>query len=367
MQYLLNKGIRCFILTSGTLAPLPALIQELEIDIPIQLTNSHIIEANQVFVKVVAKGPDEVELDSTYKNRKNPNYNKSLGNTILKFAKTVPGGLLVFFTSYSLMKQHIIVWKSTRIWDNIEKVKRIFVEPQTKQELQITMNDYYRTNNDPTSKGAIFMAVMRGKVSEGLDFADNQGRGAIITGLPYAPIHDPRVKLKKEYLDGKRNERDTMSGNVWYSLDAVRAVNQAIGRIIRHKSDYGAILFCEKRFHQTRTQENISGWVRENMHTQFQRWEIENLAQFYTDAGQNLPKPAPKQSLESITFDENSSDMDMYWAQLQTDDVDTSDSEDEDIACLGRPMSQENDSIKLSGPIKRKRLDADSNSSKKPN
>ena len=34
--------------------------------------------------------------------------------------------------------------------------------------------------------GAIFFAVCRGKVSEGLDFADAAGRAVVITGIPYA-------------------------------------------------------------------------------------------------------------------------------------------------------------------------------------
>lgn len=45
------------------------------------------------------------------------------------------------------------------------------------------------------------MGVCRGKVAEGLDFADNNGRAVIIVGLPYPPLKDPRIILKKRYLD----------------------------------------------------------------------------------------------------------------------------------------------------------------------
>ncbi len=37
------------------------------------------------------------------------------------------------------------------------------------------------------------MAVCRGKVSEGLDFANNYGRAVVITGLPYPAAFDPKV------------------------------------------------------------------------------------------------------------------------------------------------------------------------------
>ncbi|KAF3778448.1 ATP-dependent DNA helicase [Nymphaea thermarum] len=78
------------------------------------------------------------------------------------------------------------------------------------------------------------------KVSEGLDFSDNAGRAVIITGIPYAMRSDPKVRLKREYLDSqassqKRNAK-VLTGDAWYDQEAARAVNQAIGRVIRHHS-----------------------------------------------------------------------------------------------------------------------------------
>lgn len=38
-----------------------------------------------------------------------------------------------------------------------------------------------------------------------------------------------------------------MTGEEWYSQQASRAINQAVGRVIRHRHDYGAIIFCDER------------------------------------------------------------------------------------------------------------------------
>lgn len=63
------------------------------------------------------------------------------------------------------------------------------------------MNEYYQKIRDPSHKGAVFMAVCRGKVSEGLDFANANGRAVLIIGLPFPPLKDPRVMLKQRYLE----------------------------------------------------------------------------------------------------------------------------------------------------------------------
>lgn len=75
------------------------------------------------------------------------------------------------------------------------------MEPKGKDAFNKSIAEYYEKVNSPEYKGAIFMGVCRGKVSEGLDFIDHNGRAVIITGLPYPPFKDPKVVLKRKYMD----------------------------------------------------------------------------------------------------------------------------------------------------------------------
>lgn len=92
------------------------------------------------------------------------------------------------------------------------------------------------------------------QVSEGLDFVDKNGRAVVITGIPYAPAKDPKVVMKRMFLDERLTSNDRsksavkLTGQQWYSQQASRAVNQAIGRVIRHRFDYGAILLLDTRY-----------------------------------------------------------------------------------------------------------------------
>lgn len=131
------------------------------------------------------------------------------------------------------------------------------------------MKAYYNKINETNSNGAIFMAVMRGRISEGLDFADMYGRAVMIIGLPLPSYDDPKVVLKKKYLDcSHQRNNNIISGDGWYNLEAFKAVNQAIGRVIRHKNDYGAILLCEDRFEERRFKENLPSWIKIHLNSQ---------------------------------------------------------------------------------------------------
>ncbi|XP_056648958.1 regulator of telomere elongation helicase 1 homolog [Diorhabda sublineata] len=266
MNMLVRSGLRTLILTSGTLAPLNPLISELELNVTVRLENPHIISDDQFCVKIIPTGPDSIPLNSSFQNRDNPRYINSLGMAILNISRMVPDGMLIFFPSYPTMLKCQQIWQESGIWSSLNNQKAIFVEPREKNSFNSAMSEYYSKIKDPTNKGAIFIGVCRGKVSEGLDFVDANGRAVLITGLPYPPFKDPKVVLKKEYLN-RCNVEDKafLKGQDWYNLEATRAVNQAIGRVIRHKDDYGAILLLDSRFNNPVLKNHMSLWIRNSI------------------------------------------------------------------------------------------------------
>ncbi|XP_043912911.1 regulator of telomere elongation helicase 1 [Protopterus annectens] len=299
MHEIIRQGVRCVILTSGTLSPLSSFTSEMQISFPVSLENPHVIDRHQIWVGIFPKGPDGIQLSSAYDRRFTTDYMSSLGKTLINIGRVVPHGLLVFFPSYPVMEKTLEHWKDTSLSKRIEEVKSIFVETKGKGSFTEMIDGYYEKIADPESNGAAFLAVCRGKASEGLDFADMNGRGVIITGLPFPPRMDPKVVLKMQYLDELRGKTwggmQYLSGQEWYRQQALRAVNQAIGRVIRHQNDYGAIFLCDHRFTNTDAIAHLSLWIRPfiKIYDNFGH-AIRDVSQFFRTVQKVMPLPKVK-------------------------------------------------------------------------
>ncbi|XP_027342046.1 regulator of telomere elongation helicase 1 homolog isoform X1 [Abrus precatorius] len=300
MEEFPKLGVRSIILTSGTLSPMESFAEELKLDFPIRLENPHVITPNQIWAGVVPVGPSGRTFNSSYRTRDSIEYKQELGNAIVNLARIVPDGLLVFFPSYYLLDQCIGCWKSvsnessSSIWERICKHKKPVIEPRESSSFASSIKDYMTKLNDASVSGAVFFAVCRGKVSEGLDFADNAGRAVVITGLPFATSTDPKVRLKREYLDQQSRAQGelfkVLTGDEWYNQQASRAVNQAVGRVIRHRHDYGAIIFCDERFSHPHRQSQVSRWIQPHIKC-FSRFGevVFTLTRFFRDVGTGSP------------------------------------------------------------------------------
>ncbi|KRZ73531.1 Regulator of telomere elongation helicase 1, partial [Trichinella papuae] len=261
MSLLLKCQLRSVIVTSGTLSPLDSFVNEMRMCVasvlgyferpfPIRLENSHIVKSEQYLFCICPSGPDGERLHADFSNRNNKKYLNSLGNSIVNFCRIIPQGFLIFFASYTQLNNCINYWTNNSIMDRVKRLKKVFIEPKTKCEFQTVMDEYKRlVEASGTELGVVFFGVLRGKLSEGYDFSDCSARAVVIAGIPFPPAFDPHVRLKRDYLNEQKQKKLlSLDGSAWYVLDAVRVVNQAIGRVIRHKNDFGAIILADNRF-----------------------------------------------------------------------------------------------------------------------
>jgi len=264
------KQIACkahsVVLTSGTLAPLDSFSSELGTTFQVSLEAPHVVNMKkQVFAGVIATTPQGQPLLATYQHSSKTSFQDAVGQIILNMCSTVPDGLLVFFPSYAMLEKLLSRWKETGVMEEMKLLKAFVQEPRSggAEALKKTMEEYYEGIN--SNRGGLFFAVCRGKVSEGLDFSDRNARGVIIVGIPFPNLKDSKVDAKKRYNDNGAKSLGLLTGGQWYEQQAFRALNQALGRCIRHKNDWGAILLADERFKNPRLQSSLSRWIRSNL------------------------------------------------------------------------------------------------------
>ncbi|KAM0905107.1 hypothetical protein ACQ4PT_017554 [Festuca glaucescens] len=304
------------ILTSGTLSPMGSFASELGVQFDACMEAPHVIDADsQVFASVLSSGPTTHRLNASYKTADAYSFQDELGASIEEICRIVPGGALVFFPSYKLLDKLKVRWTQTGQWARLNAQKPVFVEPRgSTEELEPVLNGYYNailgkvplkkgrggaeqivknrvrknTQQEP-ARGAAFLAVCRGKVSEGIDFSDDNARVVVIVGIPFPNINDVQVKLKKRYNDSYKSSKNLLSGSEWYCHQAFRALNQAAGRCIRHKFDYGGIILIDERYQEERNLVHISKWLKNSikLYSSFQETMVE-LNKFFQKAEEHI-------------------------------------------------------------------------------
>ncbi|XP_029637860.1 Fanconi anemia group J protein homolog [Octopus sinensis] len=276
------SGTRSVIITSGTLSPMVSFQSELEFPFSVRMEARHVIPPSQVLVRAIGCGPSGRSLVATYKHTETFAFQDDLGDIVCDVCMRTPNGVLCFLSSYSLLDKLCKRWQAIGLWEKIGERKLIVMEPRTGKKEDFTkawqkfklyaqgdFTDSMEENEDITQDGALFLAVCRGKLSEGIDFADNSARTVITVGIPYPNVKDIQVSLKKEYNELHKRTKNLLPGNDWLEIQAFRALNQALGRCIRHKNDWGALLLVDSRFLQgNRYHKGLSKWVRDMLKSQ---------------------------------------------------------------------------------------------------
>ncbi|XP_041918787.1 Fanconi anemia group J protein isoform X2 [Alosa sapidissima] len=264
----LSGSVRSIVLTSGTLSPMDSFSSELGVSFPIQLEASHVIGRSQVWVGTLGTGPQGRKLCATFQHAETFTFQDEVGALLLHVCQTMGPGVLCFLPSYKMLDKLRDRWINTGLWEKLEERKTVITEPRGggKGDFDELLQTYYEAiRHSGQQDGALLIAVCRGKVSEGLDFTDDNARAVVTIGIPFPNIKDLQVELKMKYNDHHCKARGLLTGSRWYEIQAYRALNQALGRCIRHKNDWGALILVDDRFRSNPNKyiTGLSKWVRQ--------------------------------------------------------------------------------------------------------
>jgi chromosome transmission fidelity protein 1 len=245
----------------------------------------HVIPPQNLFAETVSSGSGGIEFNFNFENRKSERMIMQLGDMVLRTCQIVPDGVVAFFPSYDYLSLVLNIWKrpgaGSSLFESIERVKRVFGESKVGITSTEELLREYGQSID-SGKGALLLSVVGGKLSEGINFSDRLGRAVIAVGLPFPNAQGAEWKAKIGFVEqasyNKLSGADALSeqqckmqaqtsGRDFYENACMRAVNQCIGRAIRHRNDWAAILLVDKRYSSQRIQGKLPRWIRSSMDT----------------------------------------------------------------------------------------------------
>ncbi|XP_051147703.1 uncharacterized protein LOC127262888 [Andrographis paniculata] len=260
----------------------------------------HVIPSENILPVVVKQGPSGQQFDFSFKARTSSTMVEELGLLLCNLVTVVPEGVVVFFSSFDYESHAYDAWKTSGLLSRIMKKKHIYREPRKSSDVEAILREYKETidatsiNNSSSLNGAILLAVVGGKVSEGINFSDGAGRCIVMVGLPYPSPSDVELIERVKHIEGLektnlgKNLNTSIHGDVqtglhilksctgrgkdYYENLCMKAVNQSIGRAIRHVNDYSAILLVDARYAPGSTKAGFSHstnklpqWIKERL------------------------------------------------------------------------------------------------------
>ncbi|XP_067831112.1 general transcription and DNA repair factor IIH helicase subunit XPD [Heptranchias perlo] len=247
------------IITSGTLSPLDMYPKILDFRPVIVATFTMTLSRTCLCPMIVGRGNDQVTISSKFETREDIAVIRNYGNLLLEMSAIVPDGIVSFFTSYQYMENIVASWYEQGILENIQRNKLIFIETQDAAETSVALEKYQEACEN--GRGAILLSVARGKVSEGIDFVHHYGRAVIMFGVPYVYTQSRILKARLEYTRDQFQIRE----NDFLTFDAMRHAAQCVGRVIRGKTDYGLMIFADKRFARADKRGKLPRWIQEHI------------------------------------------------------------------------------------------------------
>ncbi|KAL5113796.1 ATP-dependent DNA helicase chl1 [Pleosporales sp. CAS-2024a] len=281
---------RAVVLAGGTMSPMSDyeqhLLGYLEPSQIMTLSCGHVIPPCNLLAVPVVRTLSGSAFDFRFENRNKDKTMVDLGHAIVGMAQHTPDGLVVFLPSYAYLDACIAAWKRLAVasskvsfWESLEQIKPVFVEQQRSQQqagaqsssankeaaVDSVLSAYSAAIAAGHGRGALLFAVIGGTLSEGINFSDALGRGVVVVGLPFPNPHSAEWKAKMQYISAKASERGgdgTAAARDFFENACMRAVNQCVGRAIRHKGDYAAIMMVDGRYGTKRIQDKLPKWIR---------------------------------------------------------------------------------------------------------
>lgn len=251
----LFKRFGSVIITSGTLSPIDLYPKLLQFEPCVSESFNMSTFRPCIRPLVITRGSDQLQVSTKFDDRGDMGVVRNYGSMLVELCSSIPDGVVAFFTSYSYMESIISEWDGMGILRQLTKSKLVFIETKDVVETTLALDNFRRACD--SGRGAVFLSVARGKVSEGINFDRHYGRAVIMFGVPFQYTLSHILRARLEYLQTNYQIRE----QDFLNFDALRQASQCVGRVIRSKIDYGLMIFADSRYNRHDKRSKLPKWI----------------------------------------------------------------------------------------------------------
>ncbi|XP_015998183.2 ATP-dependent DNA helicase DDX11 isoform X2 [Rousettus aegyptiacus] len=272
------KECRAVVIAGGTMQPVSDFREQLlactgvEAERVVEFSCGHVIPPDNILPLIICSGPSNQQLEFTYLKRELPQMMDEIGRILCNLCNVVPGGVVCFFPSYEYQRQVHAHWDKSGLLARLAVRKKIFQEPKRANQVEQVLMEYSRcikccAQVGGMVTGALLLSVVGGKMSEGINFSDDLGRCVVMVGMPYPNIRSPELQEKMAYLDQTlpQTPGQPSPGKALVENLCMKAVNQSIGRAIRHQKDFASIVLLDQRYARPPALAKLPAWIRDRV------------------------------------------------------------------------------------------------------
>ncbi|KDQ09930.1 hypothetical protein BOTBODRAFT_58448 [Botryobasidium botryosum FD-172 SS1] len=269
---------RAVVLAGGTMSPISEFRSQLFGTVPADRFSTfacgHVIPPSHLQTLVMSRGPRGGEVQFKFASRGDKEVLGELGQTLFNLANLIPDGMVVFFPSYAFLGQVKKLWQETGLLTKLGAKKAVFFEPQESGDVEKVLRDYAAAiKTKPADaaqaakrRGAILLAVVGAKLSEGLNFTDDLARAVVIVGLPFANLGSVELKERMNYVTAlEKQQGGPARGTKDAGTELYENLCMKVCRAIRHQNDWASLILLDSRYASARIRGKLPGWIGKNV------------------------------------------------------------------------------------------------------
>jgi DNA excision repair protein ERCC-2 len=290
----LFKRFTSVIITSGTLSPIDLYPKLLQFEPRVSESLNMSTFRPCIRPLIITRGSDQLAMSTRFEDRGDMGVVRNYGAMLVELCACIPDGVVAFFTSYSYMESIISEWDAMGVLRQLTKHKLVFIETKDVVETTLALDNYRRACD--SGRGAVFLSVARGKVSEGINFDRHYGRAVIMFGVPFQYTLSHVLRARLEYLQTNYQIRE----QDFLNFDALRQASQCVGRVIRSKTDYGLMILADSRYNRADKRNKLPKWILQFLNEGYMNLSTDTAIQHVQQFLRVMGQPIDQESLQSV-------------------------------------------------------------------